>query len=297
MDSNALFRVDGIVAVITGGGSGIGLTMARALVNHGAAKVYILGRRLDVLETAAKEHSNLIPHKCDVTSKEDLQAIVDRITNEVGYVNLVVANSGILGPAVRYNPAHSVSDLRKILFTDFSMEDMTEVLNVNVTAAFFTMSAFLELLDAGNKNALKGGFGKPDKEGSDVVAIQSQVIFTSSISAFSRHYASTPPYLASKSAIMQLTKQASSQLGRHGIRANGMAPGLFPSDIAAGLIGDRKPENEGPDDEKFIPARRFGGDEEMTGAILYLTSRSGSYCNGSILVTDGGRLSLMPGSY
>ncbi|KAJ0158297.1 Gluconate 5-dehydrogenase [Colletotrichum tanaceti] len=297
MDHNALFRVDGIMAVITGGGTGIGLTMARALVNQGAAKVYILGRRLEVLETAAKEHPNLIPHRCDVTSKEDLQAVVDRVAGEVGYVNLVVANSGILGPAVRYNPSLSVSELRKTLFTDFSMAEMTDVLNVNVTAAFFTMSAFLELLDAGNKNALKGGFGRPDKQGSDVVTIQSQVIFTSSISAFSRHHAATPPYLASKTAIMQLTKQASSQLGRHGIRANGMAPGLFPSDIAAGLIGDRKPENEGPDDARFIPARRFGGDEEMTGAILYLASRSGSYCNGSILVTDGGRLSLMPGTY
>ncbi|KAL2876569.1 hypothetical protein SGCOL_008146 [Colletotrichum sp. CLE4] len=293
MDSNAIFRVDGIVAVITGGGTGIGLTMARALVSQGAAKVYILGRRLEVLETAAKEHPNLIPHKCDVTSKEDLQSIVDRITNEVGYVNLVIANSGILGPSVRFNPAHSVSDLKRILFDEFSMEEMTEVNHVNITAAFFTMSAFLELLDAGNKNALKGGFGKPDQEGSDVIAIQSQVIFTSSISAFSRHFSSTPPYLASKTAIMQLTKQASSQLARHGIRVNGIAPGQ----IAAGLIGDRKPETESPDDTKFIPARRFGGDEEMTGAILYLTSRSGSYSNGSIMVIDGGRLSAMASSY
>lgn len=204
---------------------GIGLTMARALVSQGAAKVYILGRRLQVLEAAAKEHPNLIPHKCDVTSKEDLQSIVNRITKEVGYVNLVIANSGVLGPSVRFNPAHSVSDLKKILFDDFSMTEMTEVLHVNITAAFFTMSAFLELLDAGNKNALKGGFGKPDQEGSDVIAIQSQVIFTSSISAFSRHFSSTPPYLASKTAIMQLTKQASSQLARHGIRVNGIAPG------------------------------------------------------------------------
>ncbi|KAJ0318577.1 hypothetical protein COL5a_010553 [Colletotrichum fioriniae] len=267
--------------------------MARALVSQGAAKVYILGRRLQVLEAAAKEHPNLIPHKCDVTSKEDLQSIVNRITKEVGYVNLVIANSGVLGPSVRFNPAHSVSDLKKILFDDFSMTEMTEVLHVNITAAFFTMSAFLELLDAGNKNALKGGFGKPDQEGSDVIAIQSQVIFTSSISAFSRHFSSTPPYLASKTAIMQLTKQASSQLARHGIRVNGIAPGQ----IAAGLIGDRKPETESPDDTKFIPARRFGGDEEMTGAILYLTSRSGSYSNGSIMVIDGGRLSAMASSY
>ncbi|KAF4773475.1 short-chain dehydrogenase [Colletotrichum scovillei] len=297
MDSTAIFRVDGIVAVITGGGTGIGLTMARALVSQGAAKVYILGRRLEMLEAAAKEHPNLIPHKCDVTSKEDLQSIVDRITKEVGYVNLVIANSGVLGPSVRFNPAHSISDLKKILFDDFSMTEMTEVLHVNITAAFFTMSAFLELLDAGNKNALKGGFGKPDREGSDVIAIQSQVIFTSSISAFSRHFSSTPPYLASKTAIMQLTKQASSQLARHGIRVNGIAPGLFPSEIAAGLIGDRKPDCESPDDTKFIPARRFGGDEEMTGAILYLTSRSGSYSNGSIMVMDGGRLSAMASSY
>ncbi|KAK1960906.1 short chain dehydrogenase [Colletotrichum eremochloae] len=297
MDYNALFRVDGMVAVITGGGTGIGLAMAKALATHGAAKVYILGRRLNVLEDAAKGHPNIIPHQCDVTSKEDLQAAVDRVTKEVGYVNLVVANSGVVGPSVRYNPSLSVSELRKVLFTDFSMQDMTDVLHVNVTAAFFTMSAFLELLDAGNKNALKGGFGKPDKEGSDVVAIQSQVIFTSSISAYSRHYASSPPYMASKVAIMHITKHASSQLGRLGIRANGLAPGLFPSDIAAGMIGDRKPENEATDDERFIPARRFGGDEEMAGTILYLAGRSGSYCNGSIMVTDGGRLSLMPGTY
>ncbi|OLN81050.1 Gluconate 5-dehydrogenase 4 [Colletotrichum chlorophyti] len=297
MDSNALFRVDGMVAVITGGGTGIGLTMAKALVSNGAQKVYILGRRREVLEAAAKEHPSLVPHQCDVTSKADLQAIVDRVTKEVGYVNLVIANSGALGPAVRYNPSHSVSELRKNLFTDFSMESMTELLHVNTTAAFFTMTAFLELLDAGNKNALKGGFGKPVKEGSDVVTIQSQVIFTSSIGSFSRHYASTPPYLASKVALNQLTKQASSQLGRIGIRVNAIAPGLFPSDIAASLIGDRKPEEESVNDERFIPARRFGGDEEMAGAILYLASRSGSYSNGSILVMDGGRMSLMTTSY
>ncbi|KAF4468035.1 Short-chain dehydrogenase [Fusarium albosuccineum] len=296
IDSSALFRVDGIVAVITGGGTGIGFTMAKALAFNGAHKVYILGRRLEVLQTAAQEHKSLVPVKCDVTSKEDLQAVVDQITAEVGYVNLVVANSGSIGPPVRFNPAYSLFETRENLFNKFSMEDMTDTLNLNVTAAFFTMTAFLELLDAGNKNALKGGFGKPAKEGSEVPTIQSQVIFTTSISAFSRHWTSSPPYLTSKVAVMQVAKHASTQLAKFGIRVNAVAPGIYPSDLASVLINDRKPEEETVDDQRFIPARRFGGDEEMTGSILYLASRPGSYCNGFILTTDGGRLSVMSGT-
>lgn len=199
--------------------------MAKALVSSGAKKVYILGRRLEVLETAASQHPNLIPLRCDVTSKEELQAAVDHITTEIGYVNLVIANSGTIGPNARFNPDHSVSEMRETLFSNFSMEEMTDTLNLNVTASFFTMSAFLELLDEGNRRALQGGFGKPIVPGSDVPAIQSHVIFTTSVSAFSRHWMSSPPYLTSKVAIMQMTKHASSQLARHGIRVNAIAPG------------------------------------------------------------------------
>jgi NAD(P)-dependent dehydrogenase (short-subunit alcohol dehydrogenase family) len=203
---------------------GIGLTMTRALAFNGAKKVYIIGRRLDKLEETAKEHENIVPIQGDVTSKADLQAAVDKITQEVGYVNLVIANSGSIGPAVRFNPNSSIKELRETLFTDFKPEEMTDTLNLNVTAAFFTMTAFIELLDAGNKKALSGGFGKP-AEGSSVPLIQSQVIFTTSVSAFSRHWSSSPPYLTSKVAIMQVAKHASTQLAPHGIRVNALAPG------------------------------------------------------------------------
>jgi NAD(P)-dependent dehydrogenase (short-subunit alcohol dehydrogenase family) len=207
--------------------------MARALAHNGAAKVYILGRRLEVLETAAREHASIVPLQCDVTSKADLQAAVDHITAEIGYINLVVANSGIIGPAVRFSPTASLTETRETLFTNFNMEDMTEALHLNVTAAFFTMTAFLELLDAGNKNALKGGFGRPIIEGGEVPSIQSQVIFTTSVSAFSRHWSSSPPYLTSKVAVMQVTKHASTQLARFGIRVNAIAPGCkFPTSIS-----------------------------------------------------------------
>lgn len=199
--------------------------MARALAHNGARKVYIVGRREEVLKDAAMEHPSLVPIKCDVTSKVDLQAVVDRIKAEVGYVNLVVANSGTIGPPVRFDPAASIPELKRTMFDEFSMDDMNDSLALNITAAFFTMTAFLELLEAGNQNALKGGWGKPLRVDSDVITIQSQVIFTTSISAFSRHWSSSPPYLTSKVAIMQVTKHASTQLARHGIRVNAIAPG------------------------------------------------------------------------
>ncbi|KAH8886951.1 NAD(P)-binding protein [Thozetella sp. PMI_491] len=297
IEAGSLFRVDGMVAVITGGGSGIGLIMAKALANHGASKVYILGRRMDVLESAAQQHSALVPIQCDVTSKESLQAAVDKITAEAGFVNLVVANSGAIGTPNGFDPTKSIKEVREQLFTNHSVEDFTSAFQINVAGVLFTIGAFLELLDEGNKKALDGGFGAPDKPGSKVLSVQSQVIITSSIAAFSRMHISTPAYGGSKAAVMWLMKNAATNLAPYGIRVNALAPGLFPSELAAGLIATRKPEEEGYDDPKFIPARKFGGDEEMTGTLLYLVSRAGAYCNGTHLLMDGGRGAVMKTSY
>ncbi|CAJ2509710.1 Uu.00g056100.m01.CDS01 [Anthostomella pinea] len=274
--------------------------MAKALAGAGATKVYILGRRKEVLDQAASSHPSMTPIVCDVVSKDSLQAAVDTIAKESGHVNLVIANSGIVGPMARFNPDLSVSELRSTMFDGTSMDEFTNTQHVNVTGAYFTFLAFLELLDAGNKRALKGqgGFGAPVPGGSDdVPAVQSQVIFTSSISAYSRAWISSSAYASSKAAIAHLTKHAATNMARHGIRVNAFAPGLFPSELAAGLIASRDPSKEGADELRFIPARRFGGDEEMAGTTLYLASRAGAYCNGLILVMDGGKLASMPSEY
>ncbi|KAJ4288302.1 hypothetical protein N0V88_007340 [Collariella sp. IMI 366227] len=75
------------------------------------------------------------------------------------------------------------------------------------------------------------------------------------------------------------------------------ATSLFPSELAKGMIGERDAGAETRDDPRFIPARRFGGEEEMAGTMLYLASRAGAYCNGLILVNDGGRSAVMLSSY
>ncbi len=123
--------------------------MAKALATAGARKVYILGRRKSALEKAAAQNERLIPLECDVTEKESLQSAVDTITKDTGYVNLVVANSGVLGPRNNFDPSFSIQELRKHMFEDVSVEDFTGVYKVNVTGAWFTLMAFLELLDAG----------------------------------------------------------------------------------------------------------------------------------------------------
>jgi NADP-dependent 3-hydroxy acid dehydrogenase YdfG len=98
-DISNLFGVRGIVAVITGGGSGLGLYVAKALDANGARAVYIVGRRQETLEKAAKQAINgtIIPLQGDVTSKESLEAIAERVRKEQGFINVLLANSGIIG--------------------------------------------------------------------------------------------------------------------------------------------------------------------------------------------------------
>ncbi|KAI0403154.1 short chain dehydrogenase [Xylaria palmicola] len=308
MDLSNLFRVDGMVAVVTGGGTGIGFMMAKALSGAGA-KVYILGRRVSTLEAAASSHPNIVPLVCDVTSKASLQGAVDRITAEAGYVNLVVANAGIFGPPASYDSSLSVRALRRALFEGVDMAAFTETMHVNATAAYFTLLAFLELLDSGNQNALRGegGFGGPSlrEEGGGGGGrstgvppfVQSQVVFTASVGSFSRERATPPAYAASKSAVAHLAKHAATNLAPYQIRVNTLAPGFFMSEMAAPVMGARDPGSEGPDHPDFMPARRFGAEEEVAGSILYLASRAGAYCNGMCLSFDGGRLAVIPSTY
>ncbi|KAK4690259.1 hypothetical protein P7C71_g6488, partial [Lecanoromycetidae sp. Uapishka_2] len=274
-----LFNVRGLVAVITGGGSGIGLMMSKALALNGAHKVFIIGRRKEVLDAAAKEspHGNIIPLTGDVTSKESLKSIVAHIEKEVGYINVLIANSGISGPqSTTITPGAELEEFQSALWNQ-SLDDYTRTFHVNVSAVFFTIVAFLKLLDAGNK------------EGN--VEQKSQVIATSSIGGFNRKVPAGYAYGESKASTTLLMKQMATNLVPYDIRSNAIAPGLYPSDMAAGLIGD------GVFPKETIPAQRSGTPEDMAGVILFLTSRAGAYCNGNVVVTDGGRLSLMPAVY
>ena len=191
--------------------------MAKALALNGAHKVYIIGRRKEVLEAAAKEspHGNIIPVVGDATSKDSLQSIATYIEKEVGYINVVIANSGILGPQTSsITPSSSLQEFQSILWNT-PFEDYTQTFAVNTSAVYYTIVAFLGLLDAGNK---KGN-----------VEQRSQVIATSSIGGFNRNTPGGYAYGQSKAATTLLMKQLATSLVPYSIRANVIAPGRMPS--------------------------------------------------------------------
>ncbi|KAK8014597.1 hypothetical protein PG990_007893 [Apiospora arundinis] len=276
-----IFNVKGMVAVVTGGGTGIGLMMAKALVENGAAKVYILGRRTEVLQEAAKalgKPSVAVPLTCDVTSKESLKAVADQVKLESGFVNLLVCNSGVGGPSTkRASPDMSVAEFANENF-NVPIEDFTQTFAVNTSAVWYTTMAFLPLLDAGNK---KGNVWQ-----------KSQVVATSSIAGFNKVNTGGFAYGQSKAACTHLMKQLSVSLPTFDIRANVICPGLYPSEMSAPII-----ERQGGFGKDAIPLERAGDEQDMAGAILYLASRAGAYCNGTIIVSDGGRLTTFPSTY
>ncbi|KAJ4423381.1 hypothetical protein N0V82_001985 [Gnomoniopsis sp. IMI 355080] len=213
-----LFHVQGLVAVITGGGTGIGLMMAKALEQNGA-KVYIIGRRKDVLEKAAKEqatYGNIFAIPGDVTSKDDLQRVTEQIRREVGFVNLFVANAGVVGELL-LSPKiwdQSIDEIYERLWNT-EQTRFNQTLSTNVSAVYYSIVAFLPLLAAGNTqgNAMQS----------------SQVIVTNSIAAFSRMSDVNLDYSASKAASLHMTKQMASMFStgfsKHQIRFNIIVPG------------------------------------------------------------------------
>ena len=153
LEASTLFNVQSLVAVVTGGGSGIGLMIAKTLALNGAHRVYIIGRREAPLQAATKQspHRNIIPLVGDVTSKSDLGRIAKQIEQEVGYINVLIANSGISGPLPQKTTREtSIEELQKSLW-DLDFQEYTQAFAVNCSAVFFSVVGFLGLLDAGNK--------------------------------------------------------------------------------------------------------------------------------------------------
>ncbi|KAM0715717.1 hypothetical protein Q7P37_009217 [Cladosporium fusiforme] len=293
LDAARLFSVKGLVAVITGAGSGLGESMAHALDVNGAAKVFILGRRESKLKEVASKAKNgsLIPVVCDVTSKESLQAAVATIEEQTPFINLLVANSGYLGEPTGLNPRpenHTVAELQDELWNKSSFEETSQVVNTNIAGSYFTVLAFLSLLAAGNSHDDSNG-----KSG----LLQSQLILTTSIGGLRRAEAPSYVYNASKAGLNHLTKMFSSEFARYSIRANAIAPGTFVTEMTEAYIPGEGISGVGSMPWQAIPAMRGGTEEDIAGALLYLASRAGAFVNGCMLLSDGGMTTVSPGSY
>ena len=275
--------------------------MARTLALNGAAHVFILGRRLPSLESVAASvpTPNIHPITADVTSKESLTAAVHtiRTTHGVTAIDVLIANSGISGPSVAtLDPTTqepvSAATLVENMWSP-SVDDVTNTYRVNVTGIHFTVAAFLPLLIAANE-------ARPSPT-ADNFKPRPQIITTASVGGYNRKPLGNLSYGPSKAALLHLSKQLATTLVPYDIRVNAIAPGLYLSEMTGGMYekqGKREGHNvEGTWDKSIIPATRGGDEADMGGTVVWLVSRAGAYVNGCVVVSDGGRLGVVPNSY
>ncbi|KAF2213615.1 hypothetical protein CERZMDRAFT_111259 [Cercospora zeae-maydis SCOH1-5] len=209
--------------------------MAKALESQGA-KVYITGRRQEKLDEAVKQaiHGNIRAIRGSITSREDVQRAVDVVTEETGYIDLLVCNAGQ---------------------TTFDTKVWRNCLETKVAAVFTTTMAFLELLGAGNQRR------DSSKPTSQVIAIGSLGGLLKASDSFI--------YNASKAAVHHMMKNSGNFLVPHDIRTNVIAPGWFPSDMTASA-SKTWDHPGGVLPRAVVPRQRMGLEEELAGTLLYL---------------------------
>lgn len=276
---DALFSVKDRVALITGGGSGIGLMATQALATNGA-KVYICGRTGEKLDKVVEQYGKdtpgqIIPLQADVSRKDSIRDLVREIEKREKCLCILINNAGI-ELNTQQTEAESTKEMSKNLFEDQNetFELWADTFKTNAAQIFFMTTAFLPLLQ--NASEMHKGYS------GTVINITS---ISGVVKTAQHHFA----YNTSKAAAIHLNTMLSNEVAMNGfkIRINGIAPGVFPSEMTAGESGsDQKSHIPKEKYESKTPARRPGKEEDMANAILFAATNQ--YLNGQNVIVDGG---------
>ncbi len=245
-------RLDDHVALVTGGGSGIGLECAEALVADGAS-VVLAARDIDRLDAAAFDLRARHPGSaietvaCDVTDESSVATAV-AFAAELGALKIVVVNAGFGSAA----PFHRTT-----------LDDWNAVMATNLTGAFLTMRESVAPMVAAGGGAM---------------------VAVSSIAAVETHRFMTP-YTVSKAGLEMLVKQVADELGPSGIRANAVRPGLVPTDATAGMMSIPAIVD---DYRAQMPLGREGTTGDVAGLVRFLAGPESSWITGTCISVDGG---------
>ncbi|KAF2119791.1 short chain dehydrogenase/reductase [Lophiotrema nucula] len=287
LKGSKLFDVSHVTALVTGGGTGIGLMITQALVANGA-KVYITSRREEVLKKTEELYSSgpgkIVSLQGDVSSKEDVQRLYDEVSEkEPKGIQLLVNNAGIaLDDATRFskNPEPDWTNAQAISdhFYKLEPESWANTLKTNVGSIFWMSIKFLPLL-------AKGGEVTP--------GYTSSIINVSSISGQMKGTSGGQfAYATSKAAATHLSRMLATALTQTKVRVNVIAPGMFPSEMTTGESGE---DNKSVIDKELSnPAGRAGKDTDMAATVLFLAGPGGIFYNEQILYPDGGSTLVQP---
>jgi NAD(P)-dependent dehydrogenase (short-subunit alcohol dehydrogenase family) len=250
-------RLAGRKAIVTGAASGIGRATALLFAAQGAD---VLAADLsDTVDALAGEHPAIRTMRCDVGDEESVRALVERALDQLGDLDIVYANAGILG---------GTSGL-----FDMTASDWEATLRVNLIGPFL---------------AIKYGAQAMHERGHG-----GSIICTASVAGL-RSGAGGPAYSASKAGVINLVQVAAQQMSGSGIRVNAICPGLIETGMTATIYDRVREKGTEASIGKLNPLRRGGEPEEIAAAALFLASDESSYVNGHALVVDGGLSSSHP---
>jgi NAD(P)-dependent dehydrogenase (short-subunit alcohol dehydrogenase family) len=253
MKTRQMFDLAGRVAIITGGSIGLGRQMAEGLAEMGA-NVVLCARKKERCEQAAEQLRQLgmktLALGCDVKNPDQVQAVVDATVSQFGRVDILINNAGTSWGA-------PVEEMR--------LEHWNKVIETNLTGTFLFSQAVGKVM-------------VPQRRG--------KIINIASVAGLR----GAPPefqaigYHASKGGVIAFTHDLACKWGIHNIQVNAIAPGWFPTNMSKVVIERNK--------DAFlskIPLRRFGNEQDLKGAAVFLSSGASDYVTGHVLVVDGGQ--------
>lgn len=248
-----LFKLDGKTAIVTGGGRGLGAQIAEGFAEAGA-NVVLCSRKVEACEEMAeklKEHGvRTLALECDVTKPEDVERIVKKTLEEFGTIDILVNNSGATWGAP---------------VLEMPLDAWRKVLDVNITGTFLMSQA--------------AGEAMVKQESGKIINIAS----VAGLGGIDPRLMDTIGYNTSKGAVITFTKDLAAKWGQHNINVNALAPGFFPTKMSKGLI-----EKGGNELLNMTPLNRFGTEEDLKGAALFLASKASDYVTGDVIIVDGG---------
>ena len=246
------FRLDDRVAIITGGSRGLGKEMGKSLAEAGAS-VVLCSRTAEAVGLAADEISEQTGrvcrgYACDVSDADQVEALVARVLDEFGQVDILINNAGI-------NIRGQIEDL--------TLEQFLEVQAINVTGVWLMCRAVA-------RHMKERQYGRVINVGSilSLISIPERT-----------------PYATSKGGVLQMTRTLALEWAAHGITVNAILPGPFATEMNLPLIDDPEKYKQFA---AQIPLGRWGELEEIGGLALYLASNASSFVTGAGITIDGG---------